>query len=93
MPIIVKDFTWNQTDSTIFIRIPLKDGTTQSQVDFFKTNNYLKINYLPFLFEVFFWSEVKGSEIRCLFAQRQMCLEVPKLKCGQQWKNLERSFE
>lgn len=43
MPLIVKDYTWSETELQIFISIPLK-GIKASKVDIFSTENYVKVS-------------------------------------------------
>ncbi|XP_053575313.1 dynein axonemal assembly factor 4 [Bombina bombina] len=57
MPIIVKDFTWEQTDKEVFISVPLK-GTKASQSDVICTDEYLKVCFPPFLFEVILFAPI-----------------------------------
>ncbi|XP_077330113.1 dynein axonemal assembly factor 4 isoform X1 [Lithobates pipiens] len=52
MPIIVKDFTWQQTEKEIFISVPLK-GAKACQSNVLCTEDYIKVNFPPFLFEIF----------------------------------------
>lgn len=51
MPIVVKDFTWRETEEEVELILPLK-GAKPSGVDVFSTDEYIKVNYPPFLFEV-----------------------------------------
>lgn len=51
MPIVVKDFTWRETEEEVELSLPLK-GAKPSGVDVFSTDEYIKVNYPPFLFEL-----------------------------------------
>ena len=51
MPITVKDYTWKETESDVSITLPLK-GVKSSKADIFSTDQYIKVNYPPYLFEV-----------------------------------------
>lgn len=51
MPILVKDYTWRETERDVSITLPLK-GVKSSKADIFSTNRYIKVNYPPYLFEV-----------------------------------------
>ena len=42
MPLIVKDYTWTQTESMVYLRVPLK-GATAEHVDILSTDEYLKV--------------------------------------------------
>lgn len=50
MPIIVKDYTWRETEHEVTITLPLK-GVKGSKTDIFSTHRYIKVNYPPYLFE------------------------------------------
>ncbi|KAK2181230.1 hypothetical protein NP493_405g02012 [Ridgeia piscesae] len=57
MPIIVRDYTWEQTDKMLYITVPLK-GVKSQKVDLFSTEEYLKVHYPPYLFECFLFASV-----------------------------------
>ena len=48
MPIAVKDYTWQENESTVYIKVPLK-GVKSQRVDIFSTENYLKVLLLRLL--------------------------------------------
>ncbi|BFZ01485.1 hypothetical protein BsWGS_04524 [Bradybaena similaris] len=50
MPLIVKDYTWEETDRVVWITVPLK-GVKPNKVDVFLSDEYLKASYPPYLFE------------------------------------------
>ncbi|GFN83463.1 dyslexia susceptibility 1 candidate gene 1 protein homolog [Plakobranchus ocellatus] len=50
MPLIVKDYTWEETDSMVWITVPLK-GVKANKVDITSCEQYLKVSYPPYLFE------------------------------------------
>ncbi|XP_072254888.1 dynein axonemal assembly factor 4 [Pyxicephalus adspersus] len=52
MPITVKDFSWQQTEKEVFISVPLKGGKACSN-NVLCTEDYIKVNFPPFLFELF----------------------------------------
>lgn len=43
MPVIVKDYSWTQTESKVYISVPLK-GMNSKHVDIFATDEYLKVS-------------------------------------------------
>lgn len=57
MPILVKDYTWRETDREVLITVPLK-GVKSSKADIFSTNQYIKVNFPPYLFEVHLFAPV-----------------------------------
>ncbi|XP_053318847.1 dynein axonemal assembly factor 4 [Spea bombifrons] len=57
MPILVKDYTWEQTDKEVYISLPLK-GTKGGAADVLCTEVYLKVSFPPFLFEVFLFAPI-----------------------------------
>ena len=63
MPILVKDYTWKETDVEVVITVPLK-GVKGSKADIFSTDSYVKVSYPPYLFEVLLYAPV--IEERCV---------------------------
>ena len=63
MPIVVKDYTWKETDVEVVITVPLK-GVKGSKTDIFSTDSYIKVSYPPYLFEVLLYASV--IEERCV---------------------------
>ncbi|XP_075714086.1 dynein axonemal assembly factor 4 [Rhinoderma darwinii] len=57
MPIIVKDYSWQQTEKEIFISVPLK-GAAVGHSNVMCTEEYIKVNFPPFLFEVFLFASI-----------------------------------
>uniref|UniRef100_A0A8C1XFF8 Dynein axonemal assembly factor 4 n=1 Tax=Cyprinus carpio TaxID=7962 RepID=A0A8C1XFF8_CYPCA len=65
MPLIVKDHTWTQNQNTVYISVPLK-GVKPASVHVICTDEYLKVSFPPFLFEVFLFGSIneERSEAR-----------------------------
>uniref|UniRef100_A0A667I0M1 Dynein axonemal assembly factor 4 n=1 Tax=Lynx canadensis TaxID=61383 RepID=A0A667I0M1_LYNCA len=61
MPLQVSDYTWQQTKTSVFISVPLR-GVSVRDADVFCTENYLKVNFPPFLFEVFLCAPIDDEE-------------------------------
>ncbi|KAA0715262.1 Dynein assembly factor 4, axonemal [Triplophysa tibetana] len=57
MPLTVRDYTWTQSESTVYISVPLK-GIKTTNVDVICTDEYLKVSFPPFLFEAFLFGEI-----------------------------------
>ena len=45
MPIVIKDYKWEQSDTEIFITVPLKAVKT-NKVDVFTSETYVKVWFL-----------------------------------------------
>ena len=52
MPIAIKEYSWHETKTSVFITLPL-NGVYKSKVDVFHTNKYLKVSFPPYFFEIF----------------------------------------
>ncbi|XP_022097392.1 dynein assembly factor 4, axonemal-like [Acanthaster planci] len=61
MPITVRDYTWDETETSVHVDVPLK-GVKASKVDIFSTDEYLKVNFPPYLFEVVLFQPVDDSK-------------------------------
>lgn len=44
MPLVVMDYVWTQTETTLYINVPLK-GTNAGKVDIVCTDDYLKVKF------------------------------------------------
>lgn len=61
MPLAVKDHSWEQTDSVVYISVPLK-GVRAGKADVVCTEDYLKVNFPPFIFEAFLYAPIDDSK-------------------------------
>ncbi|XP_070278309.1 dynein axonemal assembly factor 4 isoform X1 [Myotis yumanensis] len=57
MPLQVSEYSWQQTETAVFLSVPLR-GVCVRDADVFCTENYLKVNFAPFLFEVFLYAPI-----------------------------------
>jgi len=48
MPLLVKDYTWRQTENVVVIRVPLK-GVHHSRVDIYSSDSYIKVCFIGLL--------------------------------------------
>ncbi|KAJ3071435.1 hypothetical protein HK102_006442, partial [Quaeritorhiza haematococci] len=51
MPVVLKDFSWSETPTTIDIEIPVK-GVLPSKADIYSNESYIKVNSAPYFFEL-----------------------------------------
>ncbi|XP_072134565.1 dynein axonemal assembly factor 4 [Mobula birostris] len=61
MSVLVKDYTWEQVESKVFITVPLK-GVSAGKADIFCAEDYVKVNFPPFLFEVLLYASIDESK-------------------------------
>ena len=57
MPILVKDFSWSETETQLSLTVPLR-GVKASKVDIFSSNLYIKVNFPPYFFEAHLFAPV-----------------------------------
>ncbi|XP_073922101.1 dynein axonemal assembly factor 4 isoform X2 [Castor canadensis] len=57
MPLLVSNYSWQQTKASVFLSLPLR-GVCVRDADVFCAENYLKVNFPPFLFEVFLYAPI-----------------------------------
>jgi len=58
MPILVKDYNWSETLDTVTINVPLK-GVNSKKADIFCSDEFIKVNFPPFLFEALLFAEIE----------------------------------
>ncbi|XP_053356926.1 dynein assembly factor 4, axonemal [Clarias gariepinus] len=91
MPLMVTDHTWSQTDSALFIRVPLK-AVKPAKVSVMCTEEYLKVSFPPFLFEVFFFEPVDEEKSVAKIGDGVALFTLPKKTQGL-WEQLGRNIE
>lgn len=86
--IIIKDFTWTQSEEDIIIQIPLKNP---SSVDILTNENFIKIHAAPFYFEAFLRNPIIEDESRCQLTKNEARFHLKKAELIV-WDQLERDF-
>ncbi|XP_041464360.1 dynein assembly factor 4, axonemal-like [Lytechinus variegatus] len=61
MPIAIKDYTWEESEIDVHVTVPIK-GNNSSKADLFSSDEYIKVNSPPYLFEVFLYAGVDDSK-------------------------------
>ncbi|CAH1170066.1 unnamed protein product [Phaedon cochleariae] len=87
MPIIIKDYTWKQTESNIMIQVPLR-GVHQSKVDIFISSRYVKASYEQNYFEAILSNPVDKNDSKCILTATDIIFELKKQE-QTQWELLE----
>lgn len=86
MPIQVKDYVWEETDESVLITVPLK-GVPPNRVDVFSIDDYIKVSYPPYIFEVCLFDEVEDAKSRATFGNGVLKFQLLK-KSPLQWNQL-----
>uniref|UniRef100_A0A3B5AAG7 Dynein axonemal assembly factor 4 n=1 Tax=Stegastes partitus TaxID=144197 RepID=A0A3B5AAG7_9TELE len=83
MPLLVSDYSWTQTDSTVYINVPLK-GAKARNVDIVCTEEYLKVSFPPYLFESFLFEPVDEDRSSAKVGNGVALISLPK-KTNKHW--------
>ncbi|XP_070828893.1 dynein axonemal assembly factor 4 [Chaetodon trifascialis] len=86
MPLLVTDYSWTQTESTVYISVPLK-GAKVAKVDIMCTDEYLKVNFSPYLFEAFLFEPVDDVRSTAKVGSGVAVISLPK-RTNQVWEHL-----
>lgn len=87
MALIVKDYTWKQSEQRVLIKVPLH-GISASKVDLFTSPKYLKASYPPNLFEVLLSRPVDISKSECILTDTEIIYDLRKCEI-EHWSDLE----
>lgn len=86
MPIQVSDYKWHQTDDNILLILDLH-RTSPKNVDIVTTNSYLKVSFLPYIFEVFLCHFINIDKSSAKIAKGHIELSLAK-EISSPWKEL-----
>ncbi|XP_056138525.1 dynein assembly factor 4, axonemal isoform X2 [Lampris incognitus] len=86
MPLSVRDYSWTQTESCVYVQVPLK-GAKPEKVDVLSTDEYMKIHFPPFLFEVFLYEPVNDDKSTAKIGNGVAAVTLPK-KTNGLWAHL-----
>lgn len=86
MPLLVTDYSWTQTESTVCISVPLK-GAKAGRVDILSTDEYLKVHYPPYLFEAFLFEPVDDERSTAKVGNEVAVISLPK-RTNKVWEHL-----
>ncbi|XP_061578147.1 dynein assembly factor 4, axonemal [Cololabis saira] len=86
MPLLVTDYSWTQTDSTVHISVPLK-GVKVGKVDIVSTEEYLKVHFPPYLFEAFLLEPVDEDRSTAKIGNGLAVFSLPK-RASKMWERL-----
>ncbi|XP_007933339.1 dynein axonemal assembly factor 4 [Orycteropus afer afer] len=86
MPLQVSDYSWQQTETAVFLSLPLR-GVCVRDVDVFCTENYLKVNFPPFLFEAFLYAPIDDESSKAKVGNDAIVFTLYKKEAAM-WENL-----
>ncbi|XP_024623562.1 dynein assembly factor 4, axonemal isoform X2 [Neophocaena asiaeorientalis asiaeorientalis] len=89
MPLQVSDYSWQQTRTAVFISVPLR-GVSVRDADVFCTENYLKVNCPPFLFEVFLYAPIDDESSKAKIGNDTIVFTLHKKEAAM-WETLSLS--
>ncbi|XP_049629642.1 dynein axonemal assembly factor 4 isoform X2 [Suncus etruscus] len=89
MPLQVREFSWQQTPTAVTISVPLR-GVCVKDADVFCTEAYLKVNFPPFLFEVFLYAPIDDESSRAKIGEDTIVFTLYK-KEAIMWESLSMS--
>ncbi|XP_036365727.1 dynein assembly factor 4, axonemal-like isoform X2 [Octopus sinensis] len=87
MPVLVKDYEWEETETNVLIKVALK-GIHSSKADVLTSSEYLKVNYRPFLFECFLHEKVDTAASSVQLKNGEVVFLLLKLTPGL-WTKLQ----
>uniref|UniRef100_A0A2K5IAF5 Dynein axonemal assembly factor 4 n=1 Tax=Colobus angolensis palliatus TaxID=336983 RepID=A0A2K5IAF5_COLAP len=86
MPLQVSDYSWQQTKTAVFLSLPLK-GVCVRDTDVFCTENYLKVNFPPFLFEAFLYAPIDDESSKAKIGNDTVVFTLYKKEAAM-WETL-----
>ncbi|XP_072291209.1 dynein axonemal assembly factor 4-like [Eucyclogobius newberryi] len=86
MPLLITDYSWTQTASTVYVSVPLK-GARASRVDIIATDQYIKVHFPPYLFEAFLAQPVDEDKSTAKVGNGAALITLPK-KTEEIWDQL-----
>uniref|UniRef100_A0A8C9HWY0 Dynein axonemal assembly factor 4 n=1 Tax=Piliocolobus tephrosceles TaxID=591936 RepID=A0A8C9HWY0_9PRIM len=86
MPLQVSDYSWQQTKTAVFLSLPLK-GVCLRDTDVFCTENYLKVNFPPFLFEAFLYAPIDDESSKAKIGNDTVVFTLYKKEAAM-WETL-----
>uniref|UniRef100_A0A6I8PHT8 Dynein axonemal assembly factor 4 n=1 Tax=Ornithorhynchus anatinus TaxID=9258 RepID=A0A6I8PHT8_ORNAN len=86
MPLQVREYSWQQTDGTVHLSLPLP-GVRPATAHIFCTENYLKVNFSPFIFEVFLYAPIDDINSKAKVGDGAILFTLYK-KTAAMWETL-----
>ncbi|KAJ3147002.1 Dynein assembly factor 4, axonemal [Geranomyces michiganensis] len=81
MPILIKDYSWTESISHVYLTVPLK-GANPKKTDVYVNDVYVKVNFPPYFFELDLHDRVDGEAAVAILGNGCAKLELPKQEPG-----------
>ncbi|XP_055539198.1 dynein axonemal assembly factor 4-like [Wyeomyia smithii] len=88
MPVILKDYTWEQNQDQVIVRVPFPDNRL-CRKEVFTSAQLLKINKFPYYWEILLRYPVQEEASRCSLLENEVIFQLQKTESGQDWEHLE----
>lgn len=93
MPIIIKNFTWTQSDTHVRVSVPLKAANRRSQLDLFTQPTFIKVNAHPDFIELFLCHPIDAQASTTKVYENEIKFVLLKQQPGVEWPSLERAID
>ncbi|XP_018325289.1 dynein assembly factor 4, axonemal-like [Agrilus planipennis] len=90
MPLIIKNFTWKQSENLITLYVPMK-GVIASKADIFTSPWYIKVSFAKHFFELFLLHEIDVKSSVCTITKDEVVFQLQKSTNGL-WDTVERDL-
>ncbi|CAF0803028.1 unnamed protein product [Rotaria sordida] len=86
MPVIIRDINWEETDANLVLHIPMK-GAKANKLDVLSSDQYLKVSFPPFFYEVFLYDLIDDDKSRIVVQNGFVEITLTK-QIARKWNQL-----
>ncbi|XP_063435199.1 dynein axonemal assembly factor 4-like [Mytilus trossulus] len=88
MPLLIRDYTWEETEKMMFITVPLK-GVRANKVDLLSSEEFIKVSFPPYLFECLLHAPVDDQTSTAQIGNGAVVFKLKKQEPGM-WYQLSK---
>lgn len=88
MPLLIRDYTWEETEKMMFITVPLK-GVRANKVDLLSSEEFIKVSFPPYLFECLLYAPVDDQTSTAQIGNGAVVFKLKKQEPGM-WYQLSK---
>lgn len=81
MPLLIRDYTWDETEKMVFITVPLK-GVRAHKVDLLSSEEFIKVSFPPYLFECLLYAPVDDQASTAQIGNGAVVFKLKKQEAG-----------